>query len=128
MKKTSGIVLLLVLAFSLVPVPAFAGKAELSLKYWHAGVSGADFRIGEVEEISLIRLTAMSLNCRHRYAYVAVRRWEELYSIRVILLSPTVSPGVSYWEVNRASQASFALIISVRSLLKKDLMNGATTY
>jgi hypothetical protein len=31
MKKTSGIVLLLVLAFSLVPVPAFAGKAELSL-------------------------------------------------------------------------------------------------
>jgi len=39
MKKVLGIVLL-VLALTLVSVPAFAQKAELSLKYWHAGVGG----------------------------------------------------------------------------------------
>jgi len=39
MRKVLGIVLL-VLAVSLVSVPAFAEKAELSLKYWHAGVGG----------------------------------------------------------------------------------------
>jgi hypothetical protein len=38
MKKASGIGLVLVLVLCLASVQAFAEKAELSLKYWYAGV------------------------------------------------------------------------------------------
>ncbi len=48
MKKVLGIVLL-VLALTLVSVPAFAQKAELSLKYWHAGVGGADLWVADYQ-------------------------------------------------------------------------------
>lgn len=110
MKKTSGIVLLLVLAFSLVPVPAFAGKAELSLKYWHAGVSGADFRIGEVEEYKLDPLNGYeSESVGTDTLMLQFGAGRSFILSGSYSLSPTVSLGVSYWGVNRASQASFAL-------------------
>ncbi len=37
-----GGIVLLVLALSLVSVPAFAQQVELNLKLWHPGVVGAD--------------------------------------------------------------------------------------
>jgi len=100
----------LVLAFSLVPVPAFAGKAELSLKYWHAGVSGADFRIGEVEEYKLDPLNGYeSESVGTDTLMLQFGAGRSFILSGSYSLSPTVSLGVSYWGVNRASQASFAL-------------------
>jgi hypothetical protein len=49
MRKTLVIFLVLMLSLGLISVPGFAEQAELNLKYWHAGVGGAELWIGDYE-------------------------------------------------------------------------------
>lgn len=119
MKKALGIVLL-VLAISLVSVPALAQTAELSLKYWHAGVGGADLWVGDYGEYEYeypgdsngVAYTGYGV---HQLSYPAgdVFSAEKLVlqpgTGRSFILSgsyflyPTISIGISYWGLNRAN-------------------------
>ena len=117
MKKALGIVLVM-LALGLVSVPAFAQKAELSLKYWHAGVGGADLWVadyGEYEEPGGVGLTAYGvhqLNGSPVGDYVVGT--EKLVLQPGIgrsfilsgsyFLSPSTSVGISYWGLNALIQ------------------------
>ncbi len=89
MKKVLGIVLL-VLALTLVSVPAFAQKAELSLKYWHAGVGGADLWVADYQVADKLDYPAHGY---YDYDFskeklVLQPQWGELHSVRSYYLSP----------------------------------------
>jgi len=127
MKKVLGIVLL-VLAFSLVSVPAFAQTAELSLKYWHAGVGGADlwvgdYQVGEFVYPDDLWLTASSvhpLNGGFDADYEFVFDTEKLVLQPSVgpgfilsgsyFLSPSTSVGISYWGLNRTDTVGVEFI------------------
>jgi hypothetical protein len=124
MKKVLGVVLL-VLAFGLVSVPAFAEKAELSLKYWHAGVGGADqwvadYQIAENEYPAYI-YSGFSEVHQLTYAEDAYVFSKEKLVLQPgmgggfilsgsYFLSPSASVGISYWGLNRAGTAGVEFI------------------
>ena len=115
MKKVLGIVLM-VLAFSLVSVPAFAEKAELSLKYWHAGVGGADQWVADYQV------------SENKYGYDEYGDYEDDYFFdaeKLVLqpgigasfilsgsyfLSPSASVGISYWGLKRSDTVGVEFI------------------
>jgi hypothetical protein len=114
MKKVLGIVVL-VLALSLVSVPAFAQTAELNLKYWYAGVGGADLWVadyGEYEYTGGVGLAGYGVHQLNGYPAGDAISEEKLVlqpgkGGNFILsgsyfLYPTISIGISYWGLNRA--------------------------
>ena len=122
MKKVLAIVLVLVLGISLVSAPAFAQKAELSLKYWHAGVGGGDLQVGDVEAYEaeyyydepsggsgigywfsvgeFVGAERLALKFRSGTSVILSASYH---------LSPTSSLGVSYWSVSRGDKLLKAL-------------------
>jgi hypothetical protein len=115
MKKVLGIIVL-VLVLSLVSVPALAQTAELSLKYWHAGVGGADQWVADYQ---------VSENV---YGYDEGGDYEDDYFFdaeKLILqpgigasfilsgsyfLSPSASVGISYWGLKRSDTVGVEFI------------------
>lgn len=115
MKKVSAIILV-VLALSVISVPVLAQTAELSLKYWHAGVGGADLWVADyqVEE--------------NLYEYDEYGNYEDTYVLsteKLVLqpgmggslilsgsysLSPSASVGISYWGLSRADTVGVEFI------------------
>lgn len=122
MKKVLAIVLVSVLGISLVSAPAFAQKAELSLKYWHAGVGGGDLQVGDVEAYEaeyyydepsggsgigywfsvgeFVGAERLALKFRSGTSVILSASYH---------LSPTSSLGVSYWSVSRGDKLLKAL-------------------
>lgn len=117
MKKALGIVLL-VLTLSLVSVPVFAEKVELNLKYWYAGVGGADQLVAEYEKYEVgevgIGSTVLPLQ-------VGDSDYSETLALKPglggsLILSgeysiyPSLSVGVSYWGLSRVSEVGVEFI------------------
>jgi hypothetical protein len=120
-KKVLGIVLL-VLAFSLVSAPAFAQQVELSLKYWHAGVGGADLWVADCAEYEVpveeddMAVGVLQLNGYPPDGLLSEERLTLQFGAgkSFVLsgsysLSPTVSVGVSYWGLGRTDKVAKAL-------------------
>ena len=121
MKMALGSVLLGV-ALSLVSVPAFAQQIELSLKYWHAGVGGADLWVADCSEYEDLYgggSTGFGVHQLNGYPVDDPLSEETLVlqfgTGRSFILSgsyfltPTVSVGVSYWGLGRADRVAKAL-------------------
>ncbi|HXL03599.1 MAG: hypothetical protein GX872_05965 [Firmicutes bacterium] len=118
MKKTLGIVLL-VLALGLVSVPAFAQQVELNLKFWYAGVSGADEWVadyGEYEDAPTIVAGIRQLNNidYHEHAYTETLMLQPGTGASFILsgeytISPSISINMSYWGLSRADEVGAVL-------------------
>ncbi|MFY9544381.1 MAG: hypothetical protein WAQ94_06395 [Bacillota bacterium] len=119
MKKASGIGLVLVLVLCLASVQAFAEKAELSLKYWYAGVGGADVWVADCEEydssdweddpelgdwfevgVGLLSVEKLMLHFAPGTSFILSGSYS---------LSPSVSLGVSYWGLSRNDKVIKAL-------------------
>ncbi len=112
MKKALGIVVL-VLALSLVSVPAFAQKAELSLKYWHAGVGGADLWVADYQVADELDYPA--------HGYYGYDFSKEKLVLQPAMggsfilsgsyfLSSSTSVAVSYWGLSRADTVGVEFI------------------
>ena len=117
MKKMLGIVLL-VLALSLVSVPAFAQQVELDLKLWYPGVVGADEWVADYGTYDVEAIESYG---------VSVLQWEppphkdenELVlrpgsGLSFILsgeyfIFPSISVGGSYWGLSRAAEVGVEL-------------------
>ncbi len=110
MKKVLGIVLF-VLAVSLVSVPAFAQKAELSLKYWHAGVGGADLWVGDYGEYEESNGSYVSDYVFSTEKLVLKPGAGGSFILSgSYFLSPSTSVGISYWGLSRAGTVGVDLI------------------
>lgn len=112
MKKVLGIVLL-VLALSLVSVPAFAQQVELSLKYWHAGVGGADLWVADYQVADKLNYPA--------HGYYDYDFSKEKLVLQPAMggsfilsgsyfLSPSTSVAISYWGLSRADTVGVEFI------------------
>lgn len=117
MKRALGILLLLVLVLGLVSLPAFAEKAELNLKYWHAGIGGADLWVADCEEYEVLYVEGED---PYDYYYPGDLLASEKLVLRFgtgtsfilsgsYLISPSVSLDVSYWSLSRSDKVSKAL-------------------
>lgn len=113
MRKVLGIVLL-VLALSLVSVPAFAQKAELSLKYWHAGVGGADLWVGDYGEYDEYEESNGSSVSDYVFSTEKLVLQPGAGGSFILsgsyFLSPSTSVGISYWGLSRADTVGVDLI------------------
>ncbi len=120
MKKVLGIVLL-VLAISLVSAPAFAQQAELDLKFWYAGVAGADEWVADYGEYEYPNGEFMSyevhpLNGYYygEHAYTKTLTLQPGIGASFILsgkysIYPSISVGMSYWGLSRADEVGVEL-------------------
>ena len=113
MKKVLGIVLL-VLALTLVSVPAFAQKAELSLKYWHAGVGGADLWVGDYGEYDEHEASNGSSVSDYVFSTEKLVLQPGAGGSFILsgsyFLSPSTSVGISYWGLSRAGTVGVDLM------------------
>jgi hypothetical protein len=116
MKKVLGIVLL-VLALSLVSVPAFAQQVELDLKLWYPGVVGADEWVADygtyvVEEHTNGVSTLQWEPPPHQDENELVLRPGSGLSFILsgeYFVFPSISVGVSYWGLSRADEVGVEL-------------------
>ena len=127
MRKTLVIFLVLMLSLGLISVPGFAEQAELNLKYWHAGVGGAELWIGDYEAYKAVpeEDEPGELSCLGVHLLNGVLPELELVNKGKLMLQfgagkgfivsgsyslfSTVSLGVSYWGLSRADEVTKAL-------------------
>jgi hypothetical protein len=117
MKKVLGIVLL-VLALSLVSVPAFAQQVELNLKLWHPGVVGADewvadygtydFEAIELRGVSVLQWEPPPHKDENELVLRPGSGLSFILSGEYFIL-PSISVGGSYWGLSRADEVGVEL-------------------
>jgi hypothetical protein len=117
MKKVLGIVLL-VLALSLVSVPALAQQVELNLKLWHPGVVGADewvadygtydFEAIELRGVSVLQWEPPPHKDENELVLRPGSGLSFILSGEYFIL-PSISVGGSYWGLSRADEVGVEL-------------------
>jgi opacity protein-like surface antigen len=117
MKKVLAIVLL-VLAFSLVSVPAFAQQVELDLKLWYPGVVGADewvadygtydFEAIELHGVSVLQWEPPPHKDENELVLRPGSGLSFILSGEYFIL-PSISVGGSYWGLSRVDEVGVEL-------------------
>ena len=113
MKNALWIIVTLVLGLSLISVPAFAEQAELSLKYWYAGVGGADQWVADYSVYD-VQSGSVTVHIPVDSTYDKTLMLQPGIGGAFILLgehpiSPSVSVGMSYWGLSRANEVGMEL-------------------
>ena len=117
MKKVLGIVLL-VLAFSLVSVPAFAQQVDFNLKLWYPGVVGADEWVADYGTYDLGSLVLTGVSTLqwelppHKDENTLILKPGSGLSFILsgeYFIFPSISVGGSYWGFSPAAEVGVEL-------------------